>query len=107
MDISNEMIAAYAEGNLPEEDLPAVRKYLSEHPDELEDVLLLMDSSFSSFGFIGDTNFSKISKDSVFKSFKTQSTQVDSGILAKEMPSSHRKKNDIMSNITKLLKEIM
>ena len=107
MDISNEMIAAYAEGTLPKEYLPFVRKYLSEHPDELEEVLLLMDSSLPSSDLIEDISLSKVCTDSALTSLKTRRTPIDGCRLAKEMSGSYRKKNEILSNITKLLKEIM
>lgn len=107
MDISNEMIAAYAEGSLPEEYLPLVRKYLSEHPDELEDVLLLMDSSLPSSELIDGTGISKVSSNNIIMLPRTHPAQDEGCVLAKEMSGSYRKKNEILSNITKLLKEIM
>ncbi len=44
MKITNELLAAYAEGNVTPEERKAVRQYLVEHPSELESVMLMMDS---------------------------------------------------------------
>ena len=43
MTITDEILAAYADGTLPEDQLPEVRRYLSEHPEELEQIIILMD----------------------------------------------------------------
>lgn len=40
--ITNELLAAYAEGNVLPEEREAVRQYLSAHPDKLESVLFVM-----------------------------------------------------------------
>ena len=45
MEITHEILAAYADGTLPEDMLSEVRLYLAAHPDELDQVLLLMDTS--------------------------------------------------------------
>lgn len=44
MEITHEILAAYADGTLPESMLPEVRQYLATHPQELDQVLLLMDT---------------------------------------------------------------
>ena len=44
MKITNELLAAYAEGNVTPEERKAVRRYLVDHPSELESVMLMMDS---------------------------------------------------------------
>lgn len=41
--IPNEMLAAYAEGNVGRDDRIAVRQYLMDNPDELESVIMMMD----------------------------------------------------------------
>lgn len=46
MVISNELLAAYAEGNVSESERKAVRKYLVDHPEELESVMTMMDDDF-------------------------------------------------------------
>lgn len=43
MEVTNELLAAYAEGNVSDAERKAVREYLIKNPDELEAVLLLMD----------------------------------------------------------------
>ena len=43
MDITNELLAAYAEGNVTPEERKQVREYLVEHPSQLESVMLMMD----------------------------------------------------------------
>lgn len=46
MDITNELLAAYAEGNVSDSERTAVRQYLAEHPEELESVMIIMDEDF-------------------------------------------------------------
>lgn len=46
MEITNELLAAYAEGNVTPEERKQVRQYLTEHPDQLESVMLMMDSDY-------------------------------------------------------------
>ena len=46
MKISNELLAAYAEGNVSIEERNQVRQYLSENPAELESVMMMMDEDY-------------------------------------------------------------
>ena len=46
MEITNELLAAYAEGNVSESERNAVRQYLTAHPDQLETVMIMMDEDF-------------------------------------------------------------
>ena len=46
MDITNELLAAYAAGNVSDSERTAVRQYLVEHPEELESVMIMMDEDF-------------------------------------------------------------
>lgn len=46
MEISTELLAAYAEGNVSEQERNAVRQYLTDHPDQLETVMMMMDEDY-------------------------------------------------------------
>lgn len=46
MNITNELLMAYAEGNVSESERQAVLQYLTDHPDELESMMALMDEDF-------------------------------------------------------------
>ena len=46
MEITNQLLAAYAEGNVTEAERNAVRQYLTEHPEELESVMIMMDRDY-------------------------------------------------------------
>ena len=46
MKVSDELLAAYAEGHVSDAERDAVRKYLTENPDELETVMIMMDQDF-------------------------------------------------------------
>ena len=46
MDITNELLAAYAQGNVSVSEREAVRQYLMDHPEELESVMIMMDEDF-------------------------------------------------------------
>lgn len=46
MEITNELLAAYAEGNVSDSERNAVRQYLAENPDQLETVMIMMDEDY-------------------------------------------------------------
>lgn len=46
MKISNELLAAYAEGKVTKEERSQVRQYLAENPQELESVMMMMDEDY-------------------------------------------------------------
>ena len=46
MKITNQLLAAYAEGNVTEAERSTVRQYLTEHPEELESVMIMMDRDY-------------------------------------------------------------
>lgn len=46
MEITNELLAAYAENNVSPQEREAVRQYLTLHPDQLEAVMMMMDEDF-------------------------------------------------------------
>ncbi len=46
MDITNELLAAYAAGNVSDSERNVVRQYLADHPEELESVMIMMDEDF-------------------------------------------------------------
>lgn len=46
MEITNELLAAYAEGNVSDSERNAVRQYLADHPDQLETVMMMMDEDY-------------------------------------------------------------
>ena len=49
MTITNELLAAYTEGNVSQEEREAVRKYLAANPDIMESVIFAMDYDTDSF----------------------------------------------------------
>lgn len=46
MKINNELLAAYAEGNVSQDERQTVRQYLMENPQELESVAMMMDEDY-------------------------------------------------------------
>ncbi len=46
MEISNELLAAYAAGNVSDEERLSVRQYLIENPNEMESLLMMMDEDY-------------------------------------------------------------
>lgn len=46
MEITNELLAAYAEGNVSKQEREAVRQYLTDNPEELESVMMMMDDFY-------------------------------------------------------------
>ena len=46
INISDELLAAYAEGNVSNDERMAVRQYLMDNPDELESIMMMMDDDY-------------------------------------------------------------
>lgn len=46
MEMTNELLAAYSEGNITEPEREAVRQYLTDNPAELETVMMMMDEDY-------------------------------------------------------------
>ena len=46
MKITDELLAAYADGNVSEPERQAVRQYLTDNPSELETVMMMMDEDY-------------------------------------------------------------
>ena len=46
MEITNELLAAYAEGNVSESERNTVRQYLADNLDQLETVMMMMDEDY-------------------------------------------------------------
>lgn len=46
MEITDELLAAYAEGKVSPSERDAVRQYLMENPDQLETVMIIMDKDY-------------------------------------------------------------
>lgn len=70
MEITNELLAAYAEGNVSDEERDVVRHYLTENPEELESVMMMMDEDYdldiqkdmvNELDILPDNSFSDIS----------------------------------------------
>ena len=46
MEISNELLAAYAKGSVSESERSILRQYLTDNPEELETVMMMMDDDY-------------------------------------------------------------
>ena len=84
MNITNELLAAYAEGNVSEAERNAVRKYLTEHPDQLETVAIMMDKDFD----IQLENHSRPSSKSFNDELDALLDEIDSEDLDTSVPSA-------------------
>lgn len=81
MKISNELLAAYAEGKVTKEERNQVRQYLAENPQELESVMMMMDEDYE---LLVDDNTDSIGQiDAPENSFQKIATKV-----AKKSPFS-------------------
>lgn len=60
MEITIELLAAYAAGNVSESERNAVRQYLTENPDEMETVMMMMDEDYD-LNFDEETDFEESS----------------------------------------------
>ncbi|MBR4562842.1 MAG: hypothetical protein IKO26_00100 [Paludibacteraceae bacterium] len=103
MEITDEILAAYVDGTLPEEQLPEVRSYLSTHPDELEQVFQLMDCSLGDYE-TDDTVLAKVT-DSV--SMLNFSAAAFSALPVTVPTITHKRpKVNILQSLRELLDEI-
>lgn len=46
MEITDSLLAAYVEGNVTQTERDAVRRYLTDHPEELETLTIMMDEDY-------------------------------------------------------------
>ena len=105
MEITHEILAAYADGTLSETLLPEVRKYLATHPEELDQVLLLMDTSHS----VDEQNLFESAGATIGKT----STLLSQSAAAFVIPTKRQQKNpsiremNIQSNLTNLLNDLI
>lgn len=60
MEITIELLAAYAAGNVSESERNAVRQYLTENPDEMETVMMMMDEDYD-LNYDEETDFEESS----------------------------------------------
>ena len=61
MEITNELLAAYAQNNVSDTERTLVRQYLTAHPDHLETVMMMMDEDFE-LGLDEDSEYDTISQ---------------------------------------------
>ena len=80
MEITNELLAAYAEGNVSESERKAVRQYLIDNPEELESVLIMMDEDFDiQLDDMPSSNFDK-ELDSLLDEIDSEDTENTSSV---------------------------
>lgn len=105
MEITHEILAAYADGTLSKNLLPEVRKYLATHPEELDQVLLLMDTSHP----VEEQNLFESTGATVGKTY----TLLSQSAAAFVPPAKRQQKNpsvremNIQSNLTNLLNDLI
>ena len=105
MIITDEILAAYVDGTLPQNQVEDVRQYLAAHPQEMEQVLKLMDS----FPRETDDQAPSIG-DTVCGMCASPLAASGAAFVAKRMrpaaPSQIRQTN-IQANLSNLLNEIL
>jgi hypothetical protein len=80
MEITNELLAAYAEGNVSESERKAVRQYLIDHPEELESIMIMMDEDFDiQLDDMPSSNFDK-ELDSLLDEIDSEDTENTSSV---------------------------
>lgn len=106
MMITDEILAAYIDRTLPANQSEEVRKYLATHPQELEQMVKLMDA------FPYDTEDNNLNKgDSMLYDLKKTSIASSSSAFivrpVHKSPPTKIRKTNIQTNITNLLNEII
>lgn len=104
MVITDEILAAYVDGTLPQEQVEEVRQYLATHPQEMEDMVKLMDN------FPRETEEDTIALDgSVCDMCASPLTFSAAAFVAKKLlptAASKVRKANIQANLSNLLDEI-
>jgi len=98
MIITDEILAAYVDGTLPQSHVEAVRQYLATHPQEMETVVRLMDRDPVSL-----PKSTKRKQQAMPKSERSFACYA-SPMAKKDAPT--RKKRTIMDNIDSLFDQI-
>ena len=110
MKITHEILAAYADGTLPESMLPEVRQYLAVHPEELDHVVKLMDSSHEEeCETLSQATLNPILGASAMVSGTLLAASGAAFMIARPFKEKRAavRKVDIQSNLTNLLNELI
>lgn len=100
MEITNELLAAYAEGKVSHDERMAVRDYLMQNPDDLETVMLMMDNgndivadASSPSLFSTDTLYSRL--DDLYGEIMSESRPA---FECRTLPATAKAANNIIDN---------
>lgn len=112
MNISSEMLAAYAEGKVSGAERDAIRKYLADNPSELKPVVMMMDEDYDlevdeeenkSFDYSGGADDSS---DFNIALSSAAFAPLGKGICKPQIRNSRKQKKSFDSCINDLLDEI-
>ena len=94
MNITDEMLAAYAEGKISGNERDAVRKYLVDNPSELQSVMMMMDEDF-------DLDFSRNQDDSHIQYKSKDDLNYSNNLRTKILMLNRMKGDKAISDMTK------
>ena len=110
MEISDEIIAGYVEGTASPEEVTIVRKYLAQHPEERESILLLIDEHKDYLGEWKENEFENTKESDFSDIMMSAAAFAPTGIPTvkkrKRIPEKDRGFLDRMSSLLDELDEI-
>ena len=114
MDITDEILAAYVDGTLPEEQRDEVRQYIASHPQELEQIVRMMDNYPTDvseeepvFGTGLEGVAGAVAGGRVGSLIASSGAAFVTGLRHRQTRHKKIRKTNIQANITNLLNELM
>jgi hypothetical protein len=105
MEINDEMIGCYVEGNCSKQELKAVREYLVKHPEELDRVICLMDS-YHEYVISPQVKAQKFTKEADYLDFSLASAAFVPFESKQEIPTPKDYSTETRKNLQKILAEL-
>lgn len=107
MEITDEIFAKYAEGKATPEEVTYVRKYLIQHPEERENLLLLMDDHQDYLGEWQESEFEK-AKDADFSNIMMSAAAFAPPLKIAKLKkrSSVKDRGSFLSRMSNMLDEL-
>ncbi len=107
MEITDEILAKYVDGKASPEEIACVRNYLVLHPEERENLLLLMDDHQDYLGEWKDDVFQDI-KDTVFSNVMISAAAfaMPLSIIKKKKHRPQKREDSVLKRMSDLLDEL-
>jgi hypothetical protein len=105
MEINDEIISRYVEGNCTKQELTAVREYLVKHPDELDRIICLMDS-YRDYVITPEATTNNETRDTDYLDFSLATAAFVPFEPKREIPITKDHSSETLKNLQKILSEL-